>query len=52
MNKKILFSPIGGTDPITNKHDGSLLHIVRPVSYTHLDVYKRQNQDFYWNGGI
>ncbi len=26
---KILFSPIGGTDPITNLHDGSMLHICR-----------------------
>lgn len=31
MNKIILFSPVGGTDPIslTNYHDGSLLHICR-----------------------
>lgn len=31
MSKKILFSPVGGTDPIssTNMHDGSLLHICR-----------------------
>ena len=29
MGKKILFSPIGGTDPITKEHDGSMLHIVR-----------------------
>jgi CRISPR-associated protein (Cas_Csm6). len=29
MNKKILFSPIGGTDPIKNFHDGSMLHICR-----------------------
>lgn len=29
MNKKILFSPIGGTDPISNFRDGSLLHICR-----------------------
>lgn len=27
--KKILFSPIGGTDPITNFHDGAMLHICR-----------------------
>ncbi len=28
---KILFSPVGGTDPISenNLHDGSLLHICR-----------------------
>lgn len=25
----ILFSPVGKTDPITNYHDGSLLHISR-----------------------
>lgn len=31
MNKKILFSPVGGTDPISlnNCRDGSLLHICR-----------------------
>ena len=27
--KKILFSPIGGTDPISNFRDGSMLHICR-----------------------
>ena len=26
---RILFSPVGGTDPIRNYHDGSLLHIIR-----------------------
>lgn len=31
MGKKVLFSPIGGTDPISdgNYHDGSMLHIAR-----------------------
>ena len=31
MNKKILFSPVGGTDPVSqiNCRDGSLLHICR-----------------------
>lgn len=29
MNKKILFSPVGGTDPIRYLRDGSLLHICR-----------------------
>lgn len=29
MGKRILFSPIGGTDPIKYQHDGSLLHICR-----------------------
>jgi len=27
--KKILFSPVGGTDPIANCRDGALLHIIR-----------------------
>ena len=31
MNRTILFSPVGGTDPIHNKNcrDGSMLHIAR-----------------------
>ncbi len=29
MGRKILFSPIGGTDPIRYKRDGSMLHICR-----------------------
>ena len=31
MNKKILFSPVGGTDPVSqnNCRDGSMLHICR-----------------------
>lgn len=29
MSKKILFSPIGGTDPIKGFRDGSMLHICR-----------------------
>lgn len=29
MSKKILFSPIGGTDPIKYQRDGSMLHICR-----------------------
>lgn len=27
--QKILFSPLGGTDPISNFRDGSMLHICR-----------------------
>ena len=27
--KKILFSPIGSTDPISGQYDGALLHIIR-----------------------
>ena len=31
MGKKILFSPVGGTDPVSenNYRDGSMLHICR-----------------------
>ena len=31
MNKTILFSPVGGTDPVSesNMQDGSLIHICR-----------------------
>ena len=29
MSRRILFSPIGGTDPIRYFHDGSMLHICR-----------------------
>lgn len=29
MAKRILFSPIGTTDPIKNYRDGSMLHICR-----------------------
>ena len=29
MGKKILFTPIGNTDPIKYLHDGSMLHISR-----------------------
>ena len=31
MNEKILFTPVGGTDPIssTNCFDGAILHICR-----------------------
>ena len=29
MAKRILFSPIGSTDPIKYFHDGSMLHICR-----------------------
>ncbi len=31
MNRKILFTPVGGTDPIssTNCYDGAILHICR-----------------------
>ncbi|NMD38591.1 MAG: CRISPR-associated protein Csm6, partial [Christensenellaceae bacterium] len=29
MNKKVLFSPIGDSDPVRDSYDGSMLHIAR-----------------------
>lgn len=29
MGKRILFSPVGGSDPVRNKRDGSMIHICR-----------------------
>lgn len=53
MNKKILFSPVGGTDPIssTNCRDGSLLHICRVyqpdkvVMYMSKEILENQEED-------
>jgi CRISPR type III-A/MTUBE-associated protein Csm6 len=53
MNKKILFSPVGGTDPIssTNYRDGSLLHICRVyqpdkvVLYMSKEILDNQEKD-------
>ncbi len=41
MSKTILFSPVGGTDPIssTNLSDGSLLHIFRCYKPDHVYLY-------------
>ncbi|MGP1441456.1 MAG: type III-A CRISPR-associated CARF protein Csm6 [Anaerovoracaceae bacterium] len=41
MNKKILFSPVGGTDPMpqSNYMDGSLLHICRVYSPDKVYMY-------------
>lgn len=58
MNKTILFSPVGGTDPIssTNCRDGSLLHICRVykpdkvylyMSYEMLEYQKADNRYLY-----
>lgn len=58
MNKTILFSPVGGTDPIssTNCKDGSLLHICRVykpdkvylyMSYEMLEYQKTDNRYLY-----
>jgi CRISPR type III-A/MTUBE-associated protein Csm6 len=47
MSKKILFSPVGGTDPIKYLHDGSMLHICRvykpDVVYLYLSKEMVQN---------
>ena len=48
---KILFSPIGGSDPIRNYHDGSMLHICRNylpdrvVLYLSGEMYQHHVQD-------
>ncbi|MBR1477500.1 MAG: hypothetical protein IJ608_06010 [Lachnospiraceae bacterium] len=41
MNKKILFSPVGGTDPISenNMHDGAILHICRVYEPDEVNLY-------------
>lgn len=53
MSKKILFSPIGGTDPIKNFHDGSMLHICRHyrpdivylyLSHEMMDYHREDNR--------
>lgn len=47
----ILFSPIGGTDPISNERDGSMLHICRKyrpdriVLYLSKEMAERQHKD-------
>lgn len=47
--KKILFSPVGGTDPISNFRDGALLHICRvyqpDVVYLYLSKEMCEFQD-------
>lgn len=53
MNKTILFSPVGGTDPMsqTNCHDGSMIHICRVYKpdkvylYMSYEMLKYQEQD-------
>jgi CRISPR type III-A/MTUBE-associated protein Csm6 len=37
--KKILFSPIGGTDPISNYRDGAMLHICRVYQPDYVYLY-------------
>lgn len=51
MGKRILFSPVGGTDPIKYQRDGSLLHICRVYKpdevylYLSYEMLKRSQKD-------
>lgn len=53
MNKKILFSPVGGTDPMSewNYYDGALLHIARHYKpdiiylYMSKEILQKHEQD-------
>jgi CRISPR type III-A/MTUBE-associated protein Csm6 len=53
MSRKVLFSPVGGTDPISadNARDGSMLHILRKRSpdavylYLSAEMLRLQEQD-------
>lgn len=53
MNKKILFTPVGGTDPIssTNCYDGAILHICRyyqpdkVIMYMSKEMLENQEKD-------
>lgn len=53
MNKKILFTPVGGTDPIssTNCYDGAILHICRHykpdkvIMYMSKEMLENQKKD-------
>lgn len=58
MNSRILFSPVGGTDPISNYHDGALLHICRfykpDIIYLYLsgEIVEYHNKDNRYLGSI
>ena len=51
---RVLFSPIGGTDPISNCRDGAMLHICRvykpDIVYLHMSKemleFQRQNDRY------
>lgn len=45
--RRILFSAIGGTDPITNQHDGAMLHICRVYQPEEVYLYlSKEMHDF------
>ena len=39
MKNYVLFSPVGGTDPITHSRDGALLHICRKYKPIKIVLY-------------
>lgn len=49
--KRILFSPVGSTDPISNQRDGALLHIIRVyrpdkvILFLSKEIYGYENKD-------
>ena len=47
MNRKILFTPVGGTDPISNFKDASILHICRV--YRPDEIYLFFSKEMYEN---
>lgn len=47
MNRKILFTPVGGTDPISNFKDASILHICR--IYKPDEIYMFLSKEMYEN---
>ena len=47
MNKKILFTPVGGTDPVSNFKDASILHICR--IYRPDEIYLFFSKEMYEN---
>lgn len=50
---RVLFSPIGGTDPISNCRDGAMLHICRVYKSDMLKEYvqllNRGIKESYWD---
>ena len=48
MGKRILFSPVGGTDPIKYCSDGSMLHICRHYQPDEVVLYlSKEIRDIY-----
>ena len=41
----VLFSPVGGTDPISNDRDGSMLHIARRYHPDHIMLFLSVRRD-------